>query len=111
MQKRKIDIKGFTLVEILIAIGILAMLSAIILPNYFRAKQEAIEKTCLANVKQLESGLELAAMIDNANVANLTESEIEALIVPSYVKRMPDCLSGDYYSDANSEVHCSSHGP
>ena len=44
---------GFTLVEIMIVVGIIATISAIALPNLLRAKQKSAEKTCRANRQAL----------------------------------------------------------
>lgn len=50
--------RGFTLVEIMIVVAIIALLAAIAIPNLLRARHNANEGAAIGNVHTLVSGLE-----------------------------------------------------
>lgn len=101
--------KGFTLVEIMVTVAILGVVSALVIPNFVVAKQRTHQNTCAVAVRQLHGALELAIITESVSTASLSESEIDAIVIPDYIARMPDCPQGSYYTDANGEVHCTVH--
>ncbi len=54
--------KGFTLVELMIVVVIMAILVAVAVPIYSAVTKNARKKTCLANQREIQSQLSNAAM-------------------------------------------------
>ena len=58
-MKRPARRHGFTLVELLIVIGVIAVLAALMFPAFARAKEKAKRVRCLSNLKQISTALNL----------------------------------------------------
>lgn len=88
---------GFTLIELMIVIAIIAILAAILVPSYVRARAMSQLTGCKSNLKNIATALE-AYSVDNAGHY---PNDIE-LIAPSYMKTLPNCpaASSNTYSDS-----------
>jgi len=57
--------KGFTLIELMIVIAIIAILAAILIPNFLHARAESQTAACEGNEKQIATALEEYAVDHN----------------------------------------------
>jgi len=55
MKKRK---KGFTLIELMIVIAIIAILAAVLVPNFMRAREASRLTACKSNLKNISTSVE-----------------------------------------------------
>ena len=95
MRNRKKKQEGFTLIEIMIVVMIIAILLAIAIPNFLRARETSRAKSCTGNLRQIETAKEQWAM-DNKKSA--TDTPTSAFLAPDYMKTYPSCPSAGAYT-------------
>lgn len=101
---------GFTLIEIMIVILIIAILLAIAVPNFLRAREVSRSRACQGNLRMLATAKEQWAMDNKKNSSD--EPSPEAL-VSFYIKGtsgvLPICPSDGKYTvgDMSTWPSCS----
>lgn len=93
--------KGFTLIELMIVIAIIAILAAILVPNFIRARAQGQVTACKSNLKNIGTALEMYST-DNAGrfPTGLTK------LTPNYLKVIPTCpsIGSDTYTTGFSST-------
>ncbi|MCE1246382.1 MAG: type II secretion system GspH family protein [Firmicutes bacterium] len=98
MRKRK---SGFTLIELMLVIGIISVIVSVMLPAMQKARSQSQLQSCLSNLKTIGTAAEMWK-IDNPQKSRVGHdgdfSEARTL-VPKYMGKFPVCPStgvGDY---------------
>ncbi len=80
--------QGFTLVEIMIVVMIIGLLAAIALPSFQKARDSAREKSCINNLRLIQSAKDQYAI--DANQPDTTQPTVAD--IEDYIKNgMPTC--------------------
>ncbi len=79
-------LRGFTLLEIMIVVAIIGLLAAISIPSFMKARNTSQAKTCINNLRQIESGKEQWAMATGAAVGTDANSTSNRPAVNQYLK-------------------------
>jgi len=76
--------RGFTLIELLIVVAIIAILAAILIPNFLRARAQSQFAASKGNLKNLATALE-SYFVDRGNYPNAM-----ADLSPIYLRAVPN---------------------
>ncbi len=91
----KKGIKGFTLIELMIVIAIIAILAAILIPNFIRAREEAQYSACESNEKNIATAVSMYSTDYNGDYPDLGANGVSfntlSEMTPSYLQNFPSC--------------------
>ncbi len=111
MNKMK---QGFTLVEIMIVVAIIAILAAIAIPNFIAYRNESQENACTSNANSIKTAAETWLSKPGNADKTPTMDNIAPADGTGYIKKAPTCPAGGSYTigkDAAGAitVTCSKH--
>ena len=102
---------GFTLIELMIVIAIIAILAAILVPNFIRARAQGHVTACKSNLKNIGTALEMYST-DNGGRYPTSGAFTTALTdgANGYLKKIPECPSAGtatyaYTSASNPDAY------
>jgi len=102
MTTRRRDHTGFTLIELMIVIAIIAILAAILVPNFIRARAQGQLTSCESNCKNIGTALEMYSTDNSGRYPSASPIQTGNGLLPNYLKTIPTCPSaGSDTYDAN----------
>ena len=95
--------RGFTMVELMIVIAIIAILASIIMPKMSGARERAKLTACKANFRQILTAMTLYSQENNGYYTPCTTSTQTyygncSYLVPEYMRTAPRCPTGQTYT-------------
>lgn len=91
---------GFTLVEIMIVIAIIALLAAIVIPNLLRASARSQATTCINNLRQLDTAIQQFSVEAGKHVGDVITypDDLTPYIKLNQQGQIPPCPTHGTYS-------------
>lgn len=102
---------GFTLVEIMIVVAIIAIALSIAIPNYLTIARVSKKTVCINNIKKILAAVDQYVMEHNMDAGTKLNSQQEDDIYDNYLRGgKPVCPSGGEYTietiGSNPQVRC-----
>ena len=110
----KTPMKGFTLLEIMIVVAVIALIVAIALPSFFEARKKSQRSTCRTNMMKIYGCIQQVLMESNMTFSSASGNpgNVASTLAPTYIMTYPICpaavtLPEMVYTCDNTSVQCS----
>jgi|ERR1043166_7085140 prepilin-type N-terminal cleavage/methylation domain-containing protein len=97
MKTKYFSRAGFTLVEIMIVVAIIALLAAIAIPNFVKARTASQRSACIANLKEIDGAKHTWAM-ETKKSSTDSPADTDLYGATAYVRQAPSCPANGTYT-------------
>lgn len=104
---------GFTLIELMIVIAIIAILAAILVPNFIRARAQGQFTACKSNLKNIATALEMYSTDAQGRypttLSKLSDDQKYLRTIPTCASAGSDTYTAAYKAESNPDrytVYC-----
>lgn len=94
-MRRVLRRRGFTVVEMMVVVMVIAVLMAILVPNFMAARNSAARKSCMSNLRLIDQAKEQLSMESRKNDGDAVDW---GDLVPHYMRAQPTCPLGPAYT-------------
>ncbi|MHB9071213.1 MAG: type II secretion system protein [Sedimentisphaerales bacterium] len=108
MQKRYCSMRGFTLVELLVVISIIALLLSILMPSLSAAREQAKAITCASRLSQTALALDMYAQANNERFPPVAKQFSRETEIVLWQIRLRPFIPGGKEGRTYEIIHCPS---
>jgi prepilin-type N-terminal cleavage/methylation domain-containing protein len=83
LPRNRRDAKAFNLIELLVVIGVMAIMAATLLPALSKAKHQVVAAACLGNQKQLAAAFHMYAQDNGDRIVQMADYDTGEMIFPA----------------------------
>ena len=104
--------RGFTLVEIMIVVAIIALLAAVAIPNFIKSRHEARLTACINNMRVIDAAIQQYLLKHDMGEADYGSITLAVLVEEKYLHKAPTCpaAKGAEYGISGDGVGCPASG-